>query len=315
MHDYNKLHLAQVLFYGGHLVWVYIAWTLWRWRAARARGQARRRGDGMLALRLLLAALFIWMRFVEPNWITVRETAIKLGPAPATGTRVALISDLHLGAFNGPGLVGRVAERVNALKPDCVLIAGDFLYAPDAPLDQLFAGFKAFRIPVYAVLGNHDNHELPPPHGGEVPTQMLIDALARAGVALIEDRVVDCGHIKVAGVGDLWSGRADFQAAGAYRGDAPLVLVTHNPDAAYLAPKNLSPLLLSGHTHGGQIRLPFVYHYVIPVKGPFDRGLLSPVEWNPDPSGRPAVFTTSGVGEIGLPMRLLNPPVIDLLLL
>jgi predicted MPP superfamily phosphohydrolase len=294
---------------------VYIAWTLWRWRAARARGQARRRGDGMLALRLLLAALFIWMRFVEPNWITVRETAIKLGPAPATGTRVALISDLHLGAFNGPGLVGRVAERVNALKPDCVLIAGDFLYAPDAPLEVLFGRFKAIQAPVYAVLGNHDDHELAGRRPGGSDSGAVIEGLTRAGVSVIESRIVNCGKVAIGGIGDQWSGREDFRAAQAYRGAEPLVLLTHNPDTAFGMPLHLSPLLLSGHTHGGQIRLPLVYRHAMPVKGPFDRGLLNSVDWHAQPAGRPAVFTSSGVGETALPMRLLNPPVIDLLLL
>ena len=93
------------------------------------------------------------------------------------------------------------------------------------------------------------------------------------------------------------------------------MVLTHNPDSVYDAPRGAVKLLLAGHTHGGQIRLPLVYRYVLPVKGPFDRGLYPAVDWDADPEGRPAVFVTSGVGEIGLPMRLLNPPAIDWLTL
>ena len=303
MTDYSKHLVVYGVFYGSHLVWLYLAWALWRWR--------RQRQHSRFAVRLALGGLFIWMRFVEPQWIIERETQTAL----STGTRVALISDLHLGAYKNAAFVARLAEHINALNPDCTVIAGDFLYAPEVPLDLLFATLKNIHGPIYAVLGNHDSHEVAPPHGGDVPTAMVREALTRAGVQLVEDRVADCGRVKIAGIGDLWTGKADFRAAQAYHGSAPLVLLTHNPDLAYEVPRNLTRLLLSGHTHGGQIRLPFIYRYVIPVKGPFDRGLLTVTQWSDDPLGRPDVFTTSGVGEIGLPMRLLNPAAIDLLLL
>ena len=68
-------------------------------------------------------------------------------------------------------------------------------------------------------------------------------------------------------------------------------------------------LLLAGHTHGGQIRIPWLYRKVIPSRLGFDRGeRLLPI-----PGGQVRTFTTAGVGEIGLPMRLFNPPTIDLL--
>jgi len=300
MNDY-KLLLAQMLFYGSHLVWVYLAWSVWRWR--------KQGGHARFAVRAVLGLAFIWMRFVEPQQLIERDAAIALN----TGTRVALLSDTHLGVYKDAAFITRLANHINGRMPDCVLIAGDFLYAPDLPLDELFAGFKAIHAPVYAVLGNHDSHELGWPRGGEVQSEVLIAALARAGVRVIENQIVDCGKLKVAGIGDRWSGREDFRLAAAYKGSAPLLLLTHNPDSALDAPRGISPLMLAGHTHGGQIRLPLVYPHVLPVRGPFDRGLHPVVAWSPDPAGRPAVFVTSGVGEIGLPMRLFNPPAIDFL--
>ena len=296
-----KSFVALAIFYASHLVWVYLVWALWRWR--------KKREWRMLAWRATLAGLFIWMRFVEPQWIIERETTTPL----QTGTRVALLSDFHLGAFNNADFVTRVAEHLNAARPHCVLIAGDFLHAPQEPLDALFAGFKAIQVPVYAVLGNHDARELGWPRGGEAQHAEVKAALERNKVTVIEDKIVPCGKVMVAGIGDRWTGRENFAVAQAYQGAAPLVILTHNPDTAYDTPKGITRLVLAGHTHGGQIRLPFVYRYVIPVRGPFDRGLLTAPQWSDDPAGRPDVFTTSGVGEIGLPMRLLNPPAIDLL--
>ena len=69
-------------------------------------------------------------------------------------------------------------------------------------------------------------------------------------------------------------------------------------------------LVLAAHTHGGQIRIPWLYKMVLPVQGPFDKGLHAPVT-----AGAPPVFVTSGVGETALPLRLFNPPVMDVLTL
>jgi predicted MPP superfamily phosphohydrolase len=86
-------------------------------------------------------------------------------------------------------------------------------------------------------------------------------------------------------------------------------VLAHNPDSAIALPSRQVALVLTGHTHGGQIRLPRVYKRVIPSQYGFDRGeqLLQ------TPQGPVRVFTTVGTGEIGLPLRLFNPPTIDVL--
>ncbi len=281
-----------------HLAWIYLAWALWSFR---------RTGDRKaLALRLTLAISFIWMRFVEPNWITRNETSVAVG-APA---RIVLVSDMHLGAYKNARFVRRIASRVNRERADCLLISGDFLYAAKEPLDALFAPFRQIDKPVYAVFGNHDRHEL---SGDRSPADQLIivkQALARAGVRIIEDELVPCGGVTVAGVGDLWSARSNLAHVRAYRGERPLLLLTHNPDTALAIRQTRVGLVLAGHTHGGQLRIPWLYRKVMPVKGPFDRGLHRPVV-----DGAPRVFVTSGLGETALPLRAFNPPVIDVLAL
>lgn len=293
-----KTAIAELIFALSHLVWLYSAWAIWSFR--------RERSGLTLAIRLLLAFTFVWMRFVEPAWITREETALEVG-APA---RIVLLSDLHLGAYKDGQFAGRLAARINNESADCVLIAGDFLYAPRRSLDSYFAPLKAINKPVYAVFGNHDRHEF----GDSVSEQDALErverALLDAGVRVIENQIVECGAVAVAGVGDHWSGRDGTGHVQAYRGSKPLMMLTHNPDTLIGMQASLPGLTLAGHTHGGQIRIPWLYKKVMPVGGPFDRGLHAPVS-----SGGPRLFVTSGVGETALPMRLFNPPVLNLLVL
>ena len=291
-----KVPAAEAMFMLSHLVWLYFVWAIWSfWR---------RRNKASLTFRLLLASAFVWMRFVEPNWITRQETAIAIG-APA---RIVLLSDLHLGAYKGADFVERTVEHINAERADCVLIAGDFLYAPRLPLEPLFAPLKGIKLPVYAVLGNHDRNEFGPSLTEAREIELVDQALQRAGVRLIENQIVNCGGVAVTGIGDRWSGREDARVARAYKGAKPLVALTHNPDTAPDLNAPAIKLVLAGHTHGGQIRIPWLYKKVLPVSGPFDAGLHAPLKL-----GDPPVFVTTGLGETALPMRLFNPPVIDVL--
>lgn len=257
-----------------------------------------RRPGWLPALVLAVVALGIWTRFIEPNWIITRQTTIAVGGQ----ARLALISDLHLGRFKGAAFMDRLVDRLNALDVDAVVIAGDLTGDPDEPLDHLFAPLAGLRHPAYAVLGNHDEGQPGPPIADE-----LRRVLARHGIGVIEGRSVTVAGVTLAGLGDRWAGKdaPDFLATLPH--DRPLVVLTHNPDTAMDMPAGVARLLLAGHTHGGQVRIPFLYRRMIPANGAFDRGLTT---WN----GLP-VYVTSGVGETGLPLRFLNPPVIDILTL
>ena len=125
---------------------------------------------------------------------------------------------------------------------------------------------------------------------------------------LLENRFAECGGLTVAGIGDRWSGRERTHYLHAYHAARPLVGLSHNPDTALDLNVPRMKLLLAGHTHGGQIRIPWLYKKVIPVRGPFDVGLHVPVT-----ATAPRVFVTSGLGETALPLRLFRPPVVDVL--
>ena len=290
----DKLLIKQCLFYGSWLVWPFIAWLLWRLR--------ERRGRWLVALLLAACLLFAWARFVEPQRIHVQQTALT-----GTGARVrlVLISDIHLGVYKDSAYLQRLVDRINTLQADAVVIAGDFTYAPDGQsLDAMFAPLGGLRLPAYAVLGNHDQQAPGPDIDAE-----LRAALAMHRVEVIEGKTVRLGGVRLAGLGDRWANKDDPAFLAAPSSSLPTLVLSHNPDSAIDLGPDLATLVLAGHTHGGQIRIPWLYRHVIPSRYGFDRG----EQFLATPRGRVRVYTTVGTGEVGLPLRLFNPPTIDVL--
>ncbi len=288
--------LKQLLFHGSWLVFPAVVWLLWRWRQGRQRA--------VLAILLLGCGVFVWARFIEPQLILVDRTTLA---GTGVDTRVALISDVHLGIYKGRGYLQRVVERINALDVDAVVIAGDLTYEPRPDdLHDLFAPLAQLKAPAYVVLGNHDQQ--PPGRDLDKPLRQALNA---HGMQIIEGRLVtDARGVRWAGLGDMWAGHDDpgfLRQPDVLPG--PTVLIAHNPDSAMQLRPDDATLVLAGHTHGGQIRIPWLYRKVIPSSYGFDRGEQRML----GPHGTVRVFTTRGIGEIGLPLRLFNPPTIDVL--
>lgn len=292
----DKVLIKQQLFHGSWLVFPAIAWLSWRWRGGRHRW--------LLALLLLGCGVFTWARFIEPQIIQVEQTTL---PGTGVTARVALISDIHLGVYKNRAFLERVVDRINALPVDAVVIAGDLTYEPKASeLQDLFAPLARLKPPAYAVLGNHDQQA--PGPDIDLP---LRTALRHHGVQVIEGQIItDSQGRQWAGLGDRWAGKDDptfLRVADAIT--RPAIVIAHNPDSAMgLRPADAA-IVLAGHTHGGQIRIPWLYRRVIPTQYDFDRG----EQIARAPAGPVRVFTTRGLGEIGLPLRLFNPPTIDVL--
>ncbi len=290
----DTLLIKQLLFHGSWLAWPFLAWLLWRLRKPGGRIVSA----GVLALGLL----FVWARFVEPQMIRVQHTTLA-----GTGieARIILVSDIHLGVYKGSGFLDRVVDRINALPADQVVIAGDLTYEPQGhALQTLFAPLARLQRPAYAVLGNHDQQA----PGPDIDTA-LREALATHGVQVIEGRTVALPGFRLAGLGDRWAQRDDPAFLRQQASSLPTLVLAHNPDSAIDLGPDDATLVLAGHTHGGQIRIPGLYRKVIPSLHGFDRGERK----LPTPRGEVRVFTSAGLGEVGLPMRLFNPPTIDVL--
>lgn len=292
----DKVFAKQLLFHGSWLVVPAVACLLWRWRRDR-------RHRAVLAVLLLGCGVFAWARFVEPQLIRVDHTELR-----GTGmqARIALVSDIHLGVYKDRRFLERLVERLDALPVDAVVIAGDLTYEPQRlVLSEAFAPLSALRVPVYAVLGNHDQQA----PGPDIDAP-LREALRAHGVRVVEGMVfTDARGIRWAGLGDRWAGKDDPGFLRTASAPTPAIVVAHNPDSAMELRPGEAAIVLAGHTHGGQIRIPWLYRKVIPSAHGFDRG----EQIAPAAAGPVRVFTTRGVGEVGLPLRLFNPPTIDVL--
>lgn len=270
---------------------------------------ARWRGSARVLAGLALAGLstLAYARFIEPRMLTVQTHDIALErcfTAPGA-IRVALFSDTHISPFRYAVPISQIVERVNAADADAVMIAGDFAsYLPPEAFDEAYAAFAGFDAPAYAVLGNHD-HGLP---GPDIAAPLTL-ALEKFGVAVIDDRSVDLAPLgadaELVGVSDLWEKRQDLTLFDEPAG-RPRIALTHNPETMFEIAETKRPdLMLAGHTHGGQIYIPF---FTCPFTG-----MCAPAREGLKRMDGGAVFVTTGTGQSVLPLRFMVPPRIDVL--
>lgn len=254
---------------------------------------------------------FFYMRFVEPFKIVIRREKVGMRldnshlKYPA-GLKIALLTDLHLGIFKGERFFRRVLARVKSEKPDLLILGGDLINDPtDKYLRKMFVDLKSLDVPILAVTGNHDAG-IP----GDYESVRVRKELEKVGVQTIDNefRSVKIGKnsLKIFGLSDFSEGRFDLDVlAGMKRSDFN-ILIAHNPDMAYYIEKKYPvDLILSGHTHAGQIYLPPLSNWLIPCKHKFVRGWYKV-------KGK-SVYVSSGLGEVVLPMRFLIPPEVVML--
>lgn len=245
----------------------------------------------------------------------VRRMTVKLPgwPAGATPVTVALLSDIHIGSpATPPARLARIVAQVNALRPDLVLIAGDFVAGHDAADGPAFAAqlrrsLTGLRAPLgtVAVLGNHDHW---------MAADTIAHALRAAGITVLANQATARGPLAVIGVDDGFSGRADIArslAAARQVAGARLVL-THTPDTTVRLPRAAGALLLAGHTHCGQAVLPWIGSLAFHRFG--ESLYLRRYECDAVRDPDRLVIVTGGIGGT-LPLRYGAPPDLWLLTL
>ncbi len=251
---------------------------------------------------------------VEPYWLeTVRmEIALK-GLDPAFhGYVIAQISDLHVGSGVPLAFLRRAIEAANAARPDLAVVTGDIVdggKGPGAAEDaaELLSGLRP-RDAVMAVLGNHDTGAFHPSRKvDEDGVRCLRGALAASGVDILlnEERTLARGgaRLRVLGFGDLWSGQFDARDFRAPPGEPTLVL-SHNPDTAPELAERGAGLVLSGHTHGGQVRIPLLGPPYSPIR---HRDLM----YGHHRLGKTQVYVNPGLG-YSYGIRFLSRPELTL---
>lgn len=233
--------------------------------------------------------------------------------------RIAVVGDFHVGPFKGRKFVERVVKKTNKLDADLILLVGDFLFdgkaspQPLTPLKDLKCKYG-----VYAVLGNHENtHVLKHrrQHRQEVQETPLVKVLRAAGVITLHNETaivtLDGGkQIALLGIDDLWSGLDDLpKALETLPDNMPSILLCHNPDVILDPESRQVHLIVSGHTHAGQVRIPW-FGSVAPIPQQvgrkYDHGVFKLDE---DTN----LVITRGVGESGLPLRLFSHPEVMVL--
>jgi len=234
--------------------------------------------------------------------LEVERVTLKLPGWPLPAYRVALLADF-LAIDEARVQRACTAVRLAAeTKPDLVVIAGDFTSrATPWALELLRRSLEDLPrgVPCVGVLGNHDYASGDP--------RAVAETVASAGVRLLRNEVTEIGPVAVAGVDDMLYGYSDWACAAAYCGSLPLLAVVHEPDAVVGAPTNVA-LQLSGHSHGGQICLPFGYPLRLPPGARrFWRGF--------HPEATRPLYVTRGVGTTGLDLRLWCPPEVSILTL
>jgi len=257
--------------------------------------------------------MIIWARFAEPNFLKVKNYSFNIENNNSRQLKVVVFSDIHMGAFQNKFLIKKIVTKVNKLEPDIVLIPGDFVYHINKNnLSSNFFELQNIKAPKLAVLGNHDYGK-----GNNDISQDLSSTLESAGVAMIDNDIqtlnINEAVIKLIGLEDIWTGNPDFEILkdNNFDDDSDFTfLLAHNPDTVYEI-KDLDDtykkidLIVSGHTHAGQIRIPFLYKNIIPSAYGFDHGFYNISGLN--------IFVTPGIGNVVLPMRLFNFPEISVI--
>ena len=182
---------------------------------------------------------------------------------------------------------------------------GDWTYEPENDLHAVLEPLKQLRRPVFGVQGNHDTQA--PGHDLEAPLRQTLQQL---GVRLLEGKRQTFKDWELVGLSDLWSGHPRQEIAQLLQKPAtlPRLVLMHQPDTAALLPTNSASFMVSGHTHGGQIWLPWITQTKV-LPGMSQHGWYEGLYL----TRAGALFVTAGAGTIGLPARLGVVPRVDVL--
>jgi len=267
-----------------------------------------------LAATAGLAALAADTTLFAPNRprIVRQEIALRRWPARLEGFTIALLSDFHYDPYFSVHPLRSAIGMVNGLRPDLIALTGDFVSVPwfGDPAEAASAAepcaqlLRQMRAPhgLWAVMGNHDAFTDP---------DRVTSTLRSTGIQVLlnqsEPIERDGARFWLGGVDDVLGGTADLDAT---LRDIPAneaaVLLAHEPDYADTVARYSVDLQLSGHTHGGQVRVPFVRPLYLP-------DLAKKYVWGMYRIRGLALYTNPGLGTVNVPVRMNCPPEITLL--
>jgi uncharacterized protein len=216
------------------------------------------------------AGIVLYTFEIEPHWLEFvrRPLAIRNLPAGLQRRTLVQISDIHVGPRVADSYVLDSFARVKALAPDIVVYTGDYISMQQtvfSHVERMYGDLPRGRLGTFGILGNHDYGRW-----WQQPevAHRLTERLTRAGITMLRNEVGEAGGLQIAGADEFWSGRLDLERTlgGLDPGRAAIVL-SHNPDTVDLPGwERYHGWILSGHTHGGQCKPPFLPPPILPVR-------------------------------------------------
>ncbi|HEV2826019.1 MAG TPA: metallophosphoesterase [Pyrinomonadaceae bacterium] len=266
----------------------------------------------LVLLLLMVVCVGIWSGLIEPNRLVIHAETIQIDewPKELNGLHIAVISDVHTGGpFIDQEKLNDIVEKTNALQPDLIVLLGDYMsgnnwHSHRVEPEITGAGLKNLRAPlgVFAVLGNHD---------WWYDGKKVRRGFEQNDIRVLDNEVVELDwqgkSFWLVGLADFWTRPQHISEMIAKTPpEATVIAITHNPDIFPQIPQRVS-LLLAGHTHGGQVNLPFIGTPIVP-SGYGPKYTAGHVMENGH-----HLFVTTGIGISILPVRFRVPPEIVLL--
>lgn len=263
----------------------------------------------ILGSGLSAAGLAFYSGEIARHEVDIVENRVRITDLPSAfhGFRIAQLSDIHLDEFTEPFFLEHVVHKINALAPDLVLVTGDFVTRGSLTFiashhaayrcAEILSGLKAPQT--YCVLGNHDV---------AVNAPLVIGALRSSKIPVLVNE-----HIPIERSGSrIWlcgaddgTRRPDLNLTIPEAPDGPVLLMLHEPDLADSVIQHprgkFVDLMLSGHSHGGQVRIPFYGPLILPPLG--QRYVMGDFHF-----GKMQLYVNRGIGTVGLPFRFACPP-------
>ncbi|WP_371924998.1 metallophosphoesterase [Halobacillus sp. A1] len=260
---------------------------------------------GGLGVLGLTGGGYYYARYIEPAMLTKQSHLLEHSAIPSSFHRIKIVqfSDIHLGFHYSLDQFRKLIQEINNEKPDVILFTGDLIDEPQrfdfsADIPTLLNQLKA-PLGKYWIYGNHD-------HGG-YGTEKLESVMSKGGFTLLKNEVKQIERegrtINLAGLDDVILGSPNLEGTlGDLDADAYTILLVHEPDIADSVKNYPVDIQLSGHSHGGQIRIPLLGSMVTP---PYADKY---VDGKHSISERLTLYISRGIGTTRMPYRFLCKP-------